>query len=294
MIPYFIMITSLPHEESMIDYPHVDNKMIETSEGVLTYIDTEGTGFPVVLVHGNSCSSKVFFKQIEVFKDRYRLIAVDLPGHGNSDRPKNPASAYTIPGYAKILDEVTLALGLDAFAVIGFSLGGNIALQWTEITDRILGVMMISSAPMKYSKEVLHAYPPYEGGYGDYPFPLTEPQARQYSSVCGFNVDDPAVYFMVEDAMKTDPSARATMVASVFAGKGTDETQIVSSLRIPLAVIAGKNDFVLGLDYIAKLPYRNLWKGRIHFLENAMHALPVHQAEELHPLIENFIRIARS
>lgn len=264
---------------------------IQTSQGNVAYVDTGGTGFPVVLIHGNSCSSRVFEKLISAFRDRYRLIAVDLPGHGRSDRPLDPDTAYTLPGYAQVLHEVVQHLDLGPFAIVGYSLGGNIALQWTQLAeDPIRGIMIVSCAPMKYSEEALLAYPPYEGGYAAYPDQLTESQARQYMEAVGFNVKDPSIYFMVEDAMKTDGASRAKMVASVLSGKGIDETEIVAKLTIPLAIVAGREDSALGHDYIARLRYHNLWHGRIEIIPDAAHAIPLHQADQLHQLLDAFLK----
>ncbi|HSX26097.1 MAG TPA: alpha/beta hydrolase [Chlamydiales bacterium] len=262
---------------------------METSSGRIAYRDTGGSGFPVVFIHGNSCSSEVFKKQFAHFGKQYRLIAMDLPGHGKSDNAKDPDIAYTIPGYAKILDEVATLLQLNPFVVVGFSLGGNIALQWTQITDRIKGVMMVSSAPTKYSEEAFIAYPPYEGSHAGSPDQLTELQALQYMKAVGFDVEDASVYFMVRDAMRTDGTARAKMVESVLAGKGMDETKIVSQLPIPLSVVIGKEDCAVGIEYIVHLPYRNLWRNKVELLPGAQHAVVLHQADQLHGLLEDFL-----
>jgi len=114
-------------------------QFIKTSQGKIAYVDSGGSGFPVVFIHGNSCSSEVFKTQLAHFSRQYRIIAIDLPGHGKSDNASHTDTGYTIPGYAKTLDEVIRVLQLNQFAVVGFSLGGNIALQWTQILDRISG-----------------------------------------------------------------------------------------------------------------------------------------------------------
>lgn len=270
---------------------HASEGTVKTSQGLVAYIDTGGTGFPVILIHGNSCTSNVFKNQIAAFSNRYRMIAVDLPGHGKSPRPHDPDTAYTIPGYAQVLHEVVNDLGLGPFAIVGYSLGGNIALQWTQLAqDPIQGIMIVSCAPMKYSEEALVAYPPYEGSYAAYPDPLTESQARQYMSAVGFDVKDPSVYFMIEDAMNTDPTSRAKMVASVLAGKGIDETEIVSQLTIPLAIVVGSEDVAINHDYICRLNYRNLWHGKVEFIPHAGHAIPIHQPQQLYRLLEAFLK----
>lgn len=265
-------------------------QFIKTSQGRIAYRDTGGDGFPLILIHGNSCSSQVFKKQFLALSKKFRLIAIDLPGHGKSERPREPDKIYTIPGYAKVLDEVLSGLGLESFAVLGYSLGGNIALQYSQLTKKtVKGILLVSSAPIKYSAEALLAYPPSKGNFATYPHQLTEDQAKQYMSSCGFQIDDPTVYFMVEDAVKTDPKSRSTMVASVGDGKGIDETEIIQKLEMPIAFIAGKKDRSLGHDYLKHLKFNNLWRGNIQWIQEAKHALPLHQADQLNHFIEEFL-----
>ncbi|MBX7066647.1 MAG: alpha/beta hydrolase [Parachlamydiales bacterium] len=258
--------------------------MIQTSREKVAYLDTRGSGFPVFLVHGNSCSSEVFKKQIAVFGNKYRLIAVDLPGHGKSPNAVYPETAYTIPGYAELLNEIAVHLGIERFAVVGYSLGGNIALQWSQISDRIAGIMMIASAPMKYSLEAFEAYPKQEDAYGGSPEMLTEEQARGWMRLVGVNVDDPETQFMIRDAMRTDAQARATMVASVLNGKGFDETEIVKTLDVPLTIVIGKEDQALGIEYIKRL------RSDVIELPETGHAICLHQANLLHPFLLSFLK----
>lgn len=262
---------------------------LSTSDGVIAYVDTGGSGFPVFLIHGNSSSSRCFNKQLPTFGLDYRMIAVDLPGHGKSPDPIDPDMTYTIPGYARIMNEVASKLELESFAAIGFSLGGNIALQWSTLTQKLKGIMLISSAPTIYSEKAFEAYPPYEGSYAAYPDQLTEEQAEKYMSACGFDVKEPSGQVMVQDAMRADGRSRAKMVASVLGGLGEDETKIVSRLPIPLAIVIGSEDPALGIDYIIHLNYRNLWRGKVEQIPNGNHALIAHQTEELHPLIKIFL-----
>lgn len=275
--------------ESFCQEEKLHFQFMKTSQGKVAYVDSGGTGFPIVFVHGNSCSLEVFKKQLAHFSGQYRVIAIDLPGHGKSENASCKDTGYTIPSYAKILDEVTRNLQLNQFVVVGFSLGGNIALQWTQITENMKGVMIVSSAPMKYSEDSLIAYPPYEGSYSASPDPLTESQARQYMGTCGFDTEDPDVYFIIKDAMRTDGAARAKMVASVLAGNGVDETNIVNELTFPLAVVIGKEDPCVGIEYITHLPYRNLWRNHVQVLPNAQHAVVYHQADQLNLLLEDFV-----
>lgn len=263
-------------------------EMLITSAGPVSYLDTGGKGFPIFFVHGNSCSSRSFHKLIPLLYKQFRIIAVDLPGHGQSPSPLDPKYHYTIPGYASILEEIAALLKIKKCGVLGYSLGGNIALQWSQFTDKIAGIVLLSCAPMPYSEEAKFYYLPYEGSYAAHPETLTKMQAETYMEAVGFDVSDPDAICMVEDAMKTDPASRAVMVASVLGGQGKDELTIVEQLPLPLAMIAGENDKVLNLKLLTELPYQNLWKGEIFLIKNSSHALPIHQAKEIMPLLVEF------
>ncbi|HSX14056.1 MAG TPA: hypothetical protein VLE96_06540, partial [Chlamydiales bacterium] len=55
-------------------------------------------------------------------------------------------------------------------------------------------------------------------------------------------------------------------------------------------IVAGKEDAALGLDYLTQLNYRNLWHGKVEFIEHAQHAIPIHQSDQLCSLLEAFLR----
>jgi pimeloyl-ACP methyl ester carboxylesterase len=75
------------------------------------------------------------------------------------------------------------------------------------------------------------------------------------------------------------------MVSSVLRGNGYDETEIVRSLQIPLAIIAGDEDKALGKDYAKKL----LWKGEIQWISGAQHSLILNEHEELCVRLRKFL-----
>src|SRR5438874_13730621 len=80
---------------------------------------------PIVLVHGWGCSVYVFRRNMPALADAgFRAIAVDLKGHGLSDKPIGPED-YTIDSLVEHLREILDALGLERPALAGHSLGGS-------------------------------------------------------------------------------------------------------------------------------------------------------------------------
>ena len=91
--------------------------------GALRYLD-EGSGEPALLfVHGWCCDHTYWRPQISEFSRRHRVVAVDLRGHGASDKPDEE---YTISGYVDDLAWLFGSIGLQRPVAIGHSMGGVI------------------------------------------------------------------------------------------------------------------------------------------------------------------------
>ncbi|HSP54754.1 MAG TPA: alpha/beta hydrolase [Dehalococcoidia bacterium] len=91
------------------------------------YRDWDGTGTPVVLLHGLSSSCRIWDLTAPLLAREFRVVAVDLRGHGLTDRPD---SDYTFAEVCSDLDELLLALGFDRPILVGHSWGAGVALQF--------------------------------------------------------------------------------------------------------------------------------------------------------------------
>ncbi len=97
-----------------------------TRNGATLAYEEAGRGEPpLVFVHGWTCDHTYFAPQIEHFRRDHRTIAVDLRGHGESDKPEQP---YTMEGFADDIAWLCGQLGVTKPVVIGHSLGGVVAL----------------------------------------------------------------------------------------------------------------------------------------------------------------------
>jgi pimeloyl-ACP methyl ester carboxylesterase len=102
-------------------------------------LDTGGSGPPLLFLHGWSSNWQIFLLNIPAFMGTHRCLAIDLPGFGASEMPAEPIS---MQGYAKTVDAMCDALGVDCVSVAGNSMGGfigaELALSFDTRVDRLV------------------------------------------------------------------------------------------------------------------------------------------------------------
>lgn len=122
-----------------------------------------GTGPPLLLLHGWCFSSLVFAEALAAFSSDYRVLAPDLPGHGASD----PAAAEGFAALAADLREWLAALSLDRIRLLGWSMGGQVALE-----------LAAALSPEQVERLLLVAATPRFCAADDWPHGLPEGQVR--------------------------------------------------------------------------------------------------------------------
>lgn len=103
------------------------------------HFEERGSGFPLILLHGNGGSLNEFQAQMEPFSAHFHVFAVDTRGHGRSPRGTAP---FTLCQFADDLHSFLLQQGIEKAHILGFSDGGNIALlfalRYPEMVDKLI------------------------------------------------------------------------------------------------------------------------------------------------------------
>jgi pimeloyl-ACP methyl ester carboxylesterase len=121
----------------------VDESILELARtGVRVRVLSYGSGPPLVLLHGVSLSAAAWAPLFDALPG-WRLLAVDLPGHGLSD-PVSYQRGHVRRDARALIDDILDALGLDQAPIVGHSLGGMLALWYAAAgTERISGLVAI-------------------------------------------------------------------------------------------------------------------------------------------------------
>ena len=251
--------------------------------------ESEGKGAAVLLIHGQSVDARTFRHQLTGdFGDKHRVVAFDLPGHGESSRAANPQEVYCLPGYARLVAELVNRLDLSRPVVAGWSLGGGIALEAADQLPDAAGFFIYGTAPFGIPpamEDAFLAHPALEAIFSP---TLTEEQATALAgAVLRPGAEPPPS--LREAILNSDTQMRAQLVAGLQGANYKDEVAIVAHMRVPLAVIHGAEDQLLNLDYIRSLEMPTLWRGEVQIIEGAGHAPHWERPERFNTLLADFV-----
>jgi pimeloyl-ACP methyl ester carboxylesterase len=128
-----------------IDWPEYTRSKTVPSGATISYVDIgEGPGPVLVLIHGLGGSWQAWLENIAPLAAHHRVIAVDLPGFGQS--PMHPKTV-SVAAYACSIEELCRGLGLESLVAIGSSLGGWISAELARrAPDLCVGLVLIDAA----------------------------------------------------------------------------------------------------------------------------------------------------
>jgi pimeloyl-[acyl-carrier protein] methyl ester esterase len=113
------------------------------SDPVHVHVESVGVGPPLVLLHGFAMHGGLFASILPALAKRRRVHVVDLPGHGHS-----PAIApFDLASLVAAID-TAIESGQDRLTVLGWSLGGQVALQWARVRpSRLARLVLVGTTP---------------------------------------------------------------------------------------------------------------------------------------------------
>ena len=123
---------------------HLD---IDAGDELLIHVAMAGTGSPLTLLHGFTGSTEIWDRISADLETNHRVITLDLPGHGRSSSPADPAR-YSLRRFADDLAFVLDQTGVERTALLGYSMGGRAALHFAVAHPaRVSALILVSTSP---------------------------------------------------------------------------------------------------------------------------------------------------
>jgi abhydrolase domain-containing protein 6 len=228
-------------------------KTVDVDGEKVSYLEREGKGEAVVLVHGFTADKNNWLRFVRYLPETYRVLAIDMPGHG--DNVQDPTKKYDPVSLSHGIEKTIHSIGLKRFHIAGNSLGGLVSkIYASNNSDKVITLGLFDSAgvtsPVKSEFRialekgenpfVVKTREDYDrlGEYAFYdepflPWPIHSVMARKYISRNDFN-----------QKMFGDLTASST-----FRDQAA-QLEILSRLKMPVFVIWGDKDRLLHVSSV--------------------------------------------
>jgi pimeloyl-ACP methyl ester carboxylesterase len=267
---------------------------LETADGAKIYYQDQGEGQPILLVHGWMCSSKFWQKNVPELANSFRVVSLDLRGHGNSSKT---LTGHTIARYARDVREIIERLGLQETVLVGWSLGGPVVLSYYEQYGsdarlKALGLLDTSPFPFSPASWNSHALRNYnfDGMYATFADYTADP--RKFAIAFATRMfrqkpSDAEMDWVVAEMMKT-PTWIAEAAYSDFLM--SDYTKSLPAIRVPVIVFAANSDVFRNGIAMGKAIANQVPQGTFIPFEDAGHILFYEQPHKFNTALADFVK----
>jgi 2-succinyl-6-hydroxy-2,4-cyclohexadiene-1-carboxylate synthase len=256
------------------------------------HVEMAGKGEALLMLHGFMGSAQSWHRQWDSITERYKVIAIDLPGHGNTENPTH-AARHTIESVAADIAEILDQLEINRIHFLGYSMGGRIALYFAvHHPERVQSLLLESASPgldnvadrearraadaalaMKIESSGLAAFVDYWENLPLFASQKTLPSDIQ-ASIRG-------------QRLRNDPAGLAASLRELGTGSQPSMWSELQHVKLPTLLIVGRADrkFVeIGQQMAAELP-----QARLEIVEAAGHTVHLEQPERFSELVIDHI-----
>ncbi len=239
-------------QEAPVKQDQVIESSVKSSDGVPIHFTTRGNGdTALVFVHCWSCDSSYWQAQMSDFTADYRVVAIDLAGHGQSGAGRKN---YTISSFADDVERVIDALDLKKVILVGHSMGGSVIIETAQrMPEQAIKLVAVDSFETQFQ------WPP-EDKIGEMLAPFKadfyKTTYQMVTSMFSPKVD-PAIVQRIANDMASAPSeVGISALSNIFKWISNDYKNKRSQLKAPLIHInAAQTNRPSATEKIIVVPY---------------------------------------
>src|SRR5919112_243358 len=200
--------------------------------GINLYYETHGSGRAMILLHGGLMSSEMFGPLLPALTERHQVIAVDLQGHGRTPDIDRPIDIRLMADdIAALIDH----LGLEKPDIVGYSLGGGVALFTAVKYPEKVGKLVSASANVR--RDAI-------------PAEMLAQQAQVNAAAVEFMKDTPMYQLYQRVAPRPEDFGRLLDKVGESMGRDFDFSEEVRGLQVPTLIACADADMAPPSHYV--------------------------------------------
>ncbi|MEM1584192.1 MAG: alpha/beta hydrolase [Nitrososphaerota archaeon] len=266
--------------------PYVNNEI---------YYEVYGEGRPLMLIHGAWASHEWWRMQIPEFSKKYKVIAIDVRGHGKSARLEKPT---TVQKLAEDVDKVLNTLGISEIVLVGWSMGGMLSTQYYfEHPEKVKGLVLISSRLHKRPRMLIEAYlrtiremftlfmdfADFEGFESlKYEDEVKKEVQKMFSS----STDPEIIRWAIEDLTKNRRRDYINIVKTLAKYDASDKLHMI---KVPMLIIVGDKDERTPPEFAKKI-HEKVPHSKLIIIEGYGHYMLIERPDIVNKEIIDFLQ----
>ena len=259
----------------------------KTRDGVTLHYEDVGSGKPLVLIHGWSQCAAMFKHQVPALGKKNRVLALDLRGHGDSEKPTH---GYRISRFAADVHELLIKLDLKDVNILGWSMGCSIIWSYWELFGG-----------ERLSKLILVDEPPWLLNTPDYDTGIVG--INDYAEFCNSIRDKRGemTKWFVEKMVSTDmPQKERDWIAEqnqkmpadyaarlLYIHCALDWRDIIPTIKLPTLIIGGKKSLVPWKSQVWN--HEHISGSILEIFEDRGHIMFFEEPEKFNQIVMNFV-----
>ena len=269
-----------------------------TSDGIRLHYLEAGSGTPLVMIPGWSQSAEQFKYQLASLSSRYRVIAVDMRGHGESEKPN---FGYKIARLSKDLHDVLLALDLHDVALLGHSMGVSVIWSYWDLfgADRLAKLILVDQPAVLILNPSWSLAKQAATGATFTSASLTQ-MCDELASPKGEEATERVLEGMVSSAMSSDEKSwiiernlrfpRGLAAALLYNHATQDWRDVIPRITLPTLIIGGRTSVVPWQSQV--WIHEQIGGSRLEIFEkeeNGSHFMFLEAAQKFNRLLAKFL-----
>lgn len=256
---------------------------------MLHYLKNGNSANQIIFIHGNSQSAKAWNNVFaeEQLNTSYTLVAVDLPGHGESFRSSAPEKEYSLKGLSKHALYFIKEFEANPYIIVANSLGANIVGEIAMELNNCQGILITGSCAIGKGLTLEDIFLPNPNSAVSF---IDKPTDEQLNLLVEDTVElasSENKELIKREYLNTDSTVRTQLANTIATQDYTDELQNLEDSKIPLAFVFGKHETLCNIHHLDKIQLPK-WKNQVILIENSRHFSHLDQPTKLGEIISEF------